>query len=141
MSSKNKPINITKSDLEKLYSEDKLSTVEISKIYNCSARCINNYMSKFGIKKRTMSEATTISSAKRSEETLRNRAIKFSKTWYSRPKEDRDRINKSRATKLENRLMVQQKRLKTILENLVEQNLNQKMSFIKSYYYILIKVI
>lgn len=116
MSSKNKPISINKSDLEKLYLDDELSTVEISKIYDCSARCIQNYLSKFGIAKRTMSEAIIISSAKRSEETLRNRAIKFSSTWYSRPKEERDEINKSRATKPEDRESVQQKRLKTILE-------------------------
>lgn len=117
MSCKNKPIDISKKELEYLYVDKQLSSVEISKIYECSARCIQNYLTRFGIKKRTMSEAIVISSAKRTDEVLRNRAIKFAKTWYSRPKEERDRINKTRATKPENRESVQQKRLATIAKN------------------------
>ena len=117
MSYKNKPINISKRELEYLYISQKLSTVEISRIYGCSAKCIQNYLTRFGIEKRTMSEAIIISSAKRTKEDLRIRAINFAKTWYSRPKEERERINSTRATKPENRKSAQQKRLETISKN------------------------
>lgn len=114
MGAKNKPLNIDKNSLEKLYIEEKLSTVEISKIYNCSHKTVSKYLDKYGIDRRTMSEAITISSAKRTDEVLKNRAIKFAKTWYSRPQEERDRINKTRRTKPENIELSKQKRLETI---------------------------
>lgn len=48
---------MNKSKLEKGYLEEKLSSREISQKYKCSEHKVNYWLEKFGIKKRTISEA------------------------------------------------------------------------------------
>lgn len=93
---------IDKETLYKLYIEEKKSTPEIAVLYNCTARTIQNYLKKYEIQIRSFSEASKISSKNRTENVLRERAMKCRATWYARPKEERERINRTRATKPEN---------------------------------------
>lgn len=102
MSSKNKLIDLDRDTLYDLYVVQKLSTPQIGKMYDCTARCIQNHLKRNGILARSFSEASVISMNSRSEEVLLERAKKFRKTWYSRPEEEREAINKTRATKPEN---------------------------------------
>lgn len=51
---------IKKSELRKLYEENKLSMSQIAKIYNCSYCYIWEQMKKLGIKSRTLSEANKL---------------------------------------------------------------------------------
>ncbi len=48
---------MNKSQLEKWYLKEKLSSKEISRKYKCSEHKVNYWIEKFGIKKRTISEA------------------------------------------------------------------------------------
>lgn len=98
MSSKNKLIDLDRDTLYDLYVVQKLSTPQIGRMYDCTARCIQNHLKRNGIPARSMSEASKISMNSRSEEVLLERARKFRATWYSRPEEEREAINKSRAS-------------------------------------------
>lgn len=102
MGRKNQKLNLEKDILYKYYIEDKLSPREIGELLNCTTKSVRNYLMKYKIPLRTMSESIVISSAKRSEDVLRERALKFRNTWYSRPENEREEINKSRKTKSEN---------------------------------------
>ena len=117
MGRQNKKIFINREELYDLYWKDNLSIPEISKIFNCTHTTIRNNMKRYCIPRRSDSEAVKISSAKRSEESLRERAIKFRKTWYSRPESEREVINKSRATKPENKEVQIQKIKESKLRN------------------------
>jgi len=55
-----KEVKIDKADLERLYHEEGLSTVEIAKIYNTTHNTIQRKMKEFGIPTRTVSEAQKI---------------------------------------------------------------------------------
>ncbi len=116
MGKKNKKLNIPKEDLLQLYVEEKLSTVQIAERYGCTSACIRGYLIKNNIPRRTDSEANKIRMNNRSEETLRLRAKRVRQTWYSRPEEERQIINKSRATKPEHMEAAYQKRLNTVRE-------------------------
>ena len=43
--------------IKKLYINEKKSSAEIAKIFNCSERGVNYWLSKYGVKKRSISEA------------------------------------------------------------------------------------
>ena len=79
-----------------------MSTPQIAKEFNCSARCIQNYLKKYNIKTRNFSEASIISMNNRSDEILAQRAKRFRDIWYFKSKEERQAINKTCATKPEN---------------------------------------
>lgn len=50
-------MSFTHKKLKKLYIEDKKSSAEIAKILNCSERAVNYWLTKYRIKKRSISEA------------------------------------------------------------------------------------
>lgn len=102
MGKKNKKLNLDKDVLYDYYINKELSPREIGEIFNCTTKSVRNYLIKYSIPLRSMSESIMISSSKRSDDTLRKRAQKFRKTWYSRPIKEREEINKSRKTKPEN---------------------------------------
>src|SRR3989338_199508 len=52
--------NLTERKLRDFYIKDKKSVAEIAKVFNCSERGINYWMIKYGIPKRTISEAVYI---------------------------------------------------------------------------------
>lgn len=54
----NMKIKINKEDLHYLYQEQEYSLMEISKIFNCSWQTIRNNLKNFGIKIRTLKEAS-----------------------------------------------------------------------------------
>lgn len=114
MGKKNQSLNLSKDILQQLYIEEQLSTVQIAQKLGCTSASICNYLVKYGIPRRTDSDANKIRMGGRSDETLRIRAQKVRQTWYSRPLEERNQINKSRATKPENREAARQKRLATV---------------------------
>lgn len=133
MGKQNKKIFIDKEELYNLYWKDSLSIPEISKIFNCTTTTIGNNMRKYYIPRRSDSEAVKISSAKRSEEVLRARAIKFRETWYSRPENEREKINKSRATKVENK----EAQVKKIRESKLRNNTNKVSKAENNFYHLL----
>lgn len=93
---------IGKEELYDLYVNQQRSTPQIANLKNCRARTIQNYLKRYQIPIRSFSEATRISSKQRTQETLDKRALKFRNTWYSKTAEERQLINKTRATKPEN---------------------------------------
>ena len=49
------PLQRTK--LQRLYIKEKLPSVKIAKVFNCSERTVNYWLARYGIKKRSISEA------------------------------------------------------------------------------------
>ena len=50
-------MSLQKEKLKNLYIQEKKSSAEIAKIFNCSERTINYWLAKYGVKKRSISEA------------------------------------------------------------------------------------
>lgn len=133
MGKKNQKVLIEKDELIKLYWTDNLSTNEIAKIYGCTSTVIRKNMVQYNIPRRSDSESVKVRSAKRTDEQLKQRAINFRKTWYSRPDIEREIINKSRATKLENKESQIQKARESKLRN----NTNKISKAEDSFYHLL----
>ncbi|OHB17363.1 MAG: hypothetical protein A2913_00905 [Parcubacteria group bacterium RIFCSPLOWO2_01_FULL_40_65] len=50
-------MSLQKEKLKNLYIQEKKSSAEIAKLFNCSERTINYWLAKYGVKKRSISEA------------------------------------------------------------------------------------
>lgn len=131
MGKKNKKLNLDKDALYDYYINKELSPREIGEIFNCTTKSVRNYLIKYDIPLRSMSESIVISSSKRSDDTLRKRAQKFRKTWYLRPIEEREEINKSRKTKPENLKLAIEKSKITKMANKSGKQSKSEDSFYK----------
>ena len=80
MGKKNKKLNLDKDALYDYYINKELSPREIGEIFNCTTKSVRNYLIKYDIPLRSMSESIMISSSKRSDDTLRKRAQKLLKS-------------------------------------------------------------
>lgn len=114
MGKKNKSANLSRDQLYHLYWEEQLSTTQIGKRLGLTSTGVRNWMVRLNLPRRTDSEANKIWAGKRSEHELQARARKVRATWYSRPVEEREAINRTRATKPENRQAAYLKRLASI---------------------------
>ena len=118
MSSKNKPISIDKEVLYDLYINQMMTSKEIGDMFDCTSKCIRNYLSKYGIPIRQSAEAIKLERSKWSEEKERERSLKYMQTWANKSQEEKDiavqkrisnpnvnspqSIQKARETKLRN---------------------------------------
>lgn len=64
MSSKNKKLDLNRDVLYDLYIGQRMTTKEIGKIFDCSSKCIRNYLAKFGIPIRQNGEAVKLERSK-----------------------------------------------------------------------------
>lgn len=110
----NQSTNLSRDQLHHLYWEKQLSTTQIGELLGLTSTGVRNWLVRLGIPRRTDSEANKIWASRRSELDLRIRAQKVRATWYSKSEEDRAAINKTRATKPENKQAAKLKRLETI---------------------------
>lgn len=89
-------LNLNKDELYNLYINQGLSTTDIAKIYNCSARSIQNWLHKLNIPVRDDGMAVGLNRSKWSDKKELERSRKVHQTWLDKPQEEKDEINKKR---------------------------------------------
>lgn len=89
MGSKNKKINIDKDCLKTLYLDDKLTSKEIGLIFNCSTKSVRNYLHKYNLEVRSVSESVKLERSKWSDEKELNRYKKFHQTYINKPESEK----------------------------------------------------
>lgn len=96
MGTDHKQINIDKETLYDLYINQMMTSKEIGDMFNCTSKCIRNYLSRYGIPIRQNADAVKLERSKWSTEKERERSLKFMKTWASKPQEEKDRVIQQR---------------------------------------------
>lgn len=93
MGSKNQPVNLDKDLLYDLYVNKQMSPREIADyLGNVHKNTVGNYLVKYGIPLRTMSQSVAIADAKRAPEALAKRADKMRAAWNSKSPEEQERL-------------------------------------------------
>ena len=87
MSAKNQKLNLNKELLYKYYITDNLTSKEVAKIFDCTSKTVRNYLIKYGIPVRQISEAVKLERSKWSENKEQVRSYKFMQTWQNTPEE------------------------------------------------------
>ena len=64
MSSKNKKLNLNKDLLYDLYVNQKLTSKEVGKIFDCSSKAVRNYLKAYDIPVRPNAEAVALERSK-----------------------------------------------------------------------------
>lgn len=89
-------LNLDKDELYDLYVNQGLSTTDISKIYNCSARTIQNWLHRYDIPVRSDSEAVKLNRSQWTDEMELKRSQTYHNTWMNKSKEEIAQINQKR---------------------------------------------
>lgn len=92
MSSKNQKLNLNREKLYDLYINQQLTSKEVAEIFDCTSRCVRNYLIKYGIPVRQMSEAVKLERSKWSAEKEMARSKKYIQTWADTPEERKREI-------------------------------------------------
>lgn len=128
MSSKNQKINIDKDVLYNLYVVEMHTSKEISKIFNCTSKCIRNYLHKFNIEMRSMAESVKLERSRWTEEKELARSKKFIETWCNKSDDERNRINKAKVSKANTPEAIEKsKRTKLLRETYKKSKAEDKM--------------
>lgn len=96
MGKNNKKLNLDKDILYDLYINQQHTSKEIANLYNCSSKSIRNYLTKYNIPVRQLSEAIKLERSKWSDEKEANRSKKFIQTWVDTPENIKKEIIRRR---------------------------------------------
>lgn len=91
-------LNISRDELYDLYVNQELSSTDIAKIYNCSAKAIQNWLHRFNIPVRDNSTAVKLNRSKWTDEQELMRSQNYHKTWSNKSKEEIDAINQKKVS-------------------------------------------
>ena len=87
---------LDKDELYDLYVVKGLSTVNIATHFNCTTTTIRNWMKKYDIKRRSVSDAVKLDRSKWTEEKELQRAKAVHLAWASKSKEELDEITRKK---------------------------------------------
>lgn len=88
--------NLSKDELYNLYINQMMTSEEIAKIYNCSSKTVRNWLNKYEIPVRSISDSVKLERSKWPPEKELNRSRKFHQTWVDKPQAEKDELIKKR---------------------------------------------
>jgi len=93
MSSKNQKLNLDKDTLFDLYVNQRKTSNEIAALFDCTSKCVRNYLIKYNIPVRQNGEAVALERSKWSSEKEMARNKKFIQTWADKTEDEKQEIN------------------------------------------------
>lgn len=91
--SNNHPLNLDKDTLYDLYIVQQKSSNQIATELGCSTKSVQNYLAKYGIPMRSLSDAVRIERSTWSDERELQRSQNFHNTWVQKTPEERKEIS------------------------------------------------